>query len=138
VVIATNHARFAITEALWSRGAPWAVPLPWLIPPRVALESIVTADPIDAGCAHQVGLVNRVVPADELLDAAEAMAHRIIENAPLAVPAAKAMVHPSAEGGWSEALDEGCRLFEPVYLSEDAQEGPRALQEKRGPRWQGR
>lgn len=138
LVVAADHARFAITEARWSRGAPWAAPLPWLIPPRVALELMVTAQPIDAGRAHQVGLVNRVVPGAELLAASEALARTIIENAPLSVRASKKMVYASAERGWSEALDEGYRIFEPVYLSEDAQEGPRAFRENRPPRWLGR
>ena len=138
LVIAADTARFAITEARWSRGAPWAAPLPWLIPPRVAMELLVTADPIDATRAHQIGLVNRVVPAADLLSGAEAMANRIIANAPMAVRAGKAMVYAAAEQGWSEALDEGYRIFEPVYLSEDAQEGPRAFKEKRPPQWKGR
>ncbi len=138
LVIAADTARFAITEARWSRGAPWAAPLPWLIPPRVAMELLVTADPIDAMRAHQIGLVNRVVPADHLLAEAEAMAARIIENAPMAVRAGKAMVYAAAERGWSDALDEGYRIFEPVYLSEDAQEGPQAFKEKRPPQWKGR
>jgi enoyl-CoA hydratase/carnithine racemase len=138
LVIAADTARFAITEARWSRGAPWAAPLPWLIPPRVAMELLLTADPIDAERAHQIGLVNRVVPAADLLAEAEAMAQRIMENAPLSVRASKAMVYAAAERGWSDAIDEGGRLFEPVYLSEDAQEGPRAFQEKRPPQWKGR
>lgn len=138
LVIAAEHARFAITEAQWSRGAPWAAPLPWLIPPRVALELLLTADPIDAERAYQIGLVNRVVPAEDLRAAAEAIARRIAANAPLAVQAGKAMVYAAAERGWSEALDEGYRIFEPVYRSDDAQEGPRAFTEKRPPRWQGR
>jgi enoyl-CoA hydratase/carnithine racemase len=48
------------------------------------------------------------------------------------------MVYAAAEHGFSAALDEGDRLFEPVYLSEDAQEGPRAFREKRAPKWTGR
>lgn len=138
LVIAADTARFAITEARWSRGAPWAAPLPWLIPPRVAMELLMTADPIDAARAHQIGLVNRVVPAAALLAEAAAMAGRIMENAPLAVRAGKAMVYAAAERGWSKALDEGHRIFAPVYLSEDAQEGPRAFKEKRPPQWKGR
>jgi enoyl-CoA hydratase/carnithine racemase len=138
LVVAAETARFAITEARWSRGAPWAAPLPWLIPPRVAMELLVTADPIDATRAREIGLVNRVVPAADLLTEAEAMAKRITENAPLAVRAGKAMVYAAAERGWSEALDAGYRIFEPVYLSEDAQEGPQAFTEKRPPRWKGR
>ena len=135
LVVAADSARFAITEARWSRGAPWAAPLPWLIPPRVAMELLVTADPIDATRAYEIGLVNRVVPAADVLAEAETMAQRIMENAPMAVRAGKTMVYAAAERGWSDALDEGNRIFEPVYLSEDAQEGPRAFQEKRAPEW---
>jgi enoyl-CoA hydratase/carnithine racemase len=48
------------------------------------------------------------------------------------------MVYAAAEVGWTAALAEGDRLFEPAYLSQDAQEGPRAFQEKRAPVWRGR
>jgi len=136
--VAAEHARFAITEARWGRGAPWGAPLPWLIPPRVALELLMTADPIDAARAFEIGLVNRVVPAVQLRETAQALALRIAGNAPLSVRASKAMVYAAAELGFQAALDEGDRLFEPVYKSEDAQEGPRAFREKRAPRWRGR
>jgi enoyl-CoA hydratase len=66
------------------------------------------------------------------------MAKVIAGNAPLTVRAGKALVYASAELGWSAALEEADRLYEPVYLSEDAQEGPRAFAEKRAPRWKGR
>lgn len=138
LVIASETARFAITEARWSRGAPWAAPLPWMVPPRVALELLLTGEPIDAARALQIGFVNRVVAPDEVVEAAEGLAAQIAANAPMSVRAAKAMVYAAAERGWSDALDEGYRLFEPVYLSEDAQEGPRAFKEKRPPEWKGR
>ena len=136
--VAADNARFAITEARWGRGAPWAAPLPWLIPQRVALELLMTADPITAQRAYEIGLVNRVVPASELREQVTALAGRIAANAPLSVKAGKAMVYAVAGRSWKKALEEGDRLFEPVYLSEDAQEGPRAFREKRPPRWSGR
>jgi enoyl-CoA hydratase/carnithine racemase len=138
LVIAADHARFAITEARVGRGSPWAAPLPWLIPPRVAMEIMVTAEPITAQRAYELGLVNKVVALAELHDAAQAMARTIAANAPLSVRAAKSLVYLSAEHGWSAALDAADELYEPVYLSEDGQEGPRAFAEKRAPRWQGR
>lgn len=136
--VAAEHARFAISEAKVGRGAPWAAPLPWLIPPRVALEVLVTGDPIAARRAYELGFVNRVVPGERLEEEVTALAESIAANAPLSVRAAKKLVYASAEHGWTEALDEGDRIYEPVYLSEDAQEGPRAFREKRAPVWQGR
>lgn len=138
LVIAADHAKFGITEARVGRGSPWAAPLPWLIPPRVAMEIMVTAEPITAQRAYELGLVNKVVPLAELREAAQAMARTIAANAPLSVRAAKSLVYLSAEHGWSAALDAADELYEPVYLSEDGQEGPRAFAEKRAPRWQGR
>ena len=138
LVVAADHAKFGITEARVGRGSPWAAPLPWLIPPRVAMEIMVTAEPITAQRAYELGLVNKVVPLAELHDAAQAMAQTIAANAPLSVRAAKSLVYLSAEHGWSAALDAADELYEPVYLSEDGQEGPRAFAEKRAPRWQGR
>ena len=112
-------------------GGPWAAPLPWLVPPRVAMELLLTGEPIDAHRAYEVGLVNRVVPDPELRSEAGRLARRIADNAPLSVRAAKAMVHAVAGRELDEAAEEGWRLFQPVYLSEDAQEGPRAFVEKR-------
>jgi enoyl-CoA hydratase/carnithine racemase len=136
--VAADDARFAITEAKWSRGAPWAAPLPWLIPPRVALELIVTAEPISAERAREIGLVSRVVPRASLLAEAQALAGVIAKNAPLSVRAAKRMVYAVAGRSLAEALDEGDRVWQSVYESEDAQEGPRAFREKRAPVWRGR
>jgi enoyl-CoA hydratase/carnithine racemase len=136
--VAAEHARFAITEARWGRGSPWAAPLPWLIPPRVAMELVLTARPITAARAAEVGLVNEVVPGAELAGAAQAMAEAVAANAPLSVRAGKAMVYAAAGRGREEAWAEGERLFRSAYLSADAQEGPRAFQEKRPPQWQGR
>ncbi|MCW3065956.1 MAG: enoyl-CoA hydratase/isomerase family protein [Solirubrobacterales bacterium] len=136
--VAAEHATFAISEAKVGRGSPWAAPLPWIVGPRVAMELLVTAEPIDAQRAREVGLVNRVVPGSELVEAAHAMARGIARNAPLSVRAAKRLVYASASLGWHDALEAGDRIYESVYLSEDAQEGPRAFSEKRAPRWSGR
>lgn len=136
--VAADTARFAISEARWGRGSPWAAPLPWLIPPRVALELILTAEPIDAFRAERVGLVNRVVPLDRLHAEVQLLAERIAANAPLSVRAGKAMVYAAAELPRSQAFEHAEALYEPVYLSADAQEGPLAFKERRQPVWTGR
>ena len=136
--VAADHARFGVTEAKVGRGAPWAAPLAWLIPPRVALQILMTGDPISAARAHEIGLVNEVVPASELRPTVQALARTLAGNAPLSVRAAKAMVYASAEAARTAALDAADRIWESAYLSEDAQEGPRAFAAKRPPKWKGR
>lgn len=135
--IAAEHARFGITEVKWGRGAPWAAPLLWMIPQRIMLEVLLTGELITAQRAYEIGLVNRVTSKEELMNAAFSLAGNIAENAPLTVRASKRMVYLATEMGRSAALNAADVLFEPVYLSEDAREGPRAFVEKRKPAWRG-
>jgi enoyl-CoA hydratase/carnithine racemase len=138
LVVAADTARFAITEAKVGRGTPWAAPLPWLVPPRVAMELLLTGEPMSAGRAAEVGLVNRVVPLAELHGAAAALAATIASNAPLSVRAAKRTVYLGATGLLGELFDRADEIWAPVYTSADAQEGPAAFRDRRPPRWQGR
>jgi len=135
--VAAQSARFAITEAKVGRGAPWAAALPWLISPRAAMEILLTGDLIDADRAERIGLVNRVVPDAELREQTQQLARCIAGNAPLSVLAAKKTVRLAAEHPLSVALQEAERIWEPVYTSQDAQEGPAAFSEKRAPAWKG-
>ena len=136
--IAAESARFAITEVKVGRGSPWAAPLSWLVPPRIAMQILLTGDPITAARGYEIGLVNQVVPDSELVPVTQALAERIAANAPLSVRAAKRTAYLSARHPMSEAFEEAERIWEPVYLSADAQEGPRAFSEKRPPVWTGR
>jgi enoyl-CoA hydratase/carnithine racemase len=136
--IAAESARFAITEVKVGRGSPWAAPLSWLVGPRIALEILLTGDPLTAARAYEVGLINRVVPDADLRAQAQALAERIAGNAPLSVRAAKQTAYLSARVGLTEAFDEADRIWEPVYTSDDAQEGPAAFRDKRPPVWTGR
>jgi enoyl-CoA hydratase/carnithine racemase len=136
--VAAEHATFAITEAKVGRGTPWAAPLVGMLPQRVAMEILLTGDPVSARRLLELGYVNALVPGDRLMEAAVALAERIAGNAPLTVRACRELVHMSQEMGRTAALRAARHLFRPVYMSEDAQEGPRAFAEKRPPVWRGR
>ncbi|VVJ17750.1 Isohexenylglutaconyl-CoA hydratase (EC [Amycolatopsis camponoti] len=134
LVVAAEHARFAVTEVKLGRGAPWAAPLSWLVPPRIALEILLTGDPLDAHRAREAGLVNDVVPLAQLRSRAQELAERIAANAPLSVRAAKQTAYLSR----ADAYERAEEIWAPVYRSRDAQEGPAAFREKRTPVWEGR
>jgi enoyl-CoA hydratase len=136
--VAAEHATFAITEAKVGRGTPWAAPLVGMLPQRVAMEILLTGDPVSARRLLELGYVNALVPGERLMAAAVALAERIAGNAPLTVRACRELVHMSQEMGRTAALRAARHLFRPVYMSEDAQEGPRAFAEKRPPVWKGR
>jgi enoyl-CoA hydratase len=136
--VASTSAKFAITEAKVGRGTPWAAPLIHMLPQRIMMELLLTGDPMSPERLYELGYVNRVVPPEQLLPEAIALATRIAANAPLTVKACRALVYATTEVGRSAALNRGDELFAPVYHSEDAQEGPRAFAEKRPPTWRGR
>jgi enoyl-CoA hydratase len=136
--VAADHAVFAITEAKVGRGTPWAAPLIGMLPQRVAMEVLLTGEPIGARRLLELGYVNQVVPGPQVMEAALGLAERIAANAPLTVRACRELVHMSQEMGRSAALRAARHLFQPVYASEDAKEGPRAFAEKRKAVWQGR
>ena len=135
ITIAADHAKFAVTEAKVGRGSPWAAPLSWLLPPKLALQILLTGDPIDAARAREIGLVNEVVPLADLHAAAQAMAESIAANAPLTVRAAKKMVYANAPANLTGAFEYGDEIWAPVYTSNDGREGPLAFREKRAPNW---
>jgi enoyl-CoA hydratase/carnithine racemase len=135
--VAADTATFGISEVRVGRGAPWAVPLTDLIGPRLAMEMLLTATPIDARRAQIAGLVNDVVAPDAVRESALALAQRIIVNAPLSVRAAKRTVSLLHQRAMAEAYVTAETLWDPVYRSADAQEGPAAFRDKRAPQWVG-
>jgi E-phenylitaconyl-CoA hydratase len=138
--IASTNATFGLTEV--SRGimpgAGGTQRLSRLIPLGKCLEMILTGDSIDAEEAYRIGLVNKVVPQDQLLPEAMRLAERISRNAPLAVRAAKEAVYRGLDLPLAEGLRLEHFLADPVRQSEDAKEGPRAFFEKRPPVFKGR
>jgi enoyl-CoA hydratase/carnithine racemase len=137
LVVASAEARFGLPEVqrgLFAAGGGMA--LGQRIPLAVALEIALTGDLFDAGRAYELGLVNRVVPPDQVLDAALALAERIAANGPLGVSASKELVRLAASDP-ARARERQARWQKTVFASEDAQEGARAFVEKRAPVWRG-
>lgn len=138
--IASDNAEFGLTEVRWGimPGAGGTQRLPRLVPLAKAMEIIFTGERIDAQEAYRIGLVNKVVPLNDLMPVSLKIAERICENGPLAVKAVKEAILRGLE----LSLDEGLRLeqflAEPLRQSEDAREGIRAFREKRKPLFKGR
>ena len=137
LVVAADHATFGIPEV--KRGlfaaAGGLIRLPRRIPVAVATELAITGDPIDAPRALQLGLVNRVVPGDRVVDEALELAARITMNGPLAVRNALTMVHEAIDLTEEQAWPRNYELAMEVFSSKDAIEGATAFAEKREPRW---
>jgi E-phenylitaconyl-CoA hydratase len=138
--VTADHATFALSEV--KRGIIAAnggtQRLPAQLPHAIAMEMLLTGDAIDAQTAARWGLVNRVVPADKVMETALDFAHRIAANAPLAVQAAKEL----ALRGQQQGLAAGLRFEQFVQnilqRTEDASEGKQAFADKRPPRFTGK
>ncbi len=140
LVVAADHATFGIPEAKRGliAGAGGLIRLPKRLPMAIALELAMTGDPIDATRAAALGLVNKVVPPDQLLAEAIALAERIAANAPLAVRYSKSVMKQAAEVSEAEGWKINGQAVGVVFSSADAMEGPIAFAEKRPPNWQGK
>ena len=140
MVVAAEHAVFGIPEA--SRGlvagAGGLIRLPKRVPISVAYEMALTADPISAARAYELGLVNHVVHGDVVLDVAIALAERIAKNAPLAVRTSKDVMRRARELDEADAWTINDEAFSMIGRSADAMEGAVAFAEKREPNWQGK
>jgi enoyl-CoA hydratase len=112
--------------------------LPRLIGRARALQMILTGDPIDCTEAHRIGLVNEIVPAEELIPRAEAILHRILRNAPLAVRFSLQAVDQGLNASLREGTAIESALFSVCAASADKQEGTAAFLEKRPPNFTGR
>ena len=135
--IASEDARFAITEVQIGSSAIGSAHLPRYIPTAIAMEMLFTGDPISAQRAYEVGLVNKVVPADKLMPTATALAERLCKNAPLAIrltkEAAFRYIYPTDEE--ATATDT---IMAAALTSEDLMEGAIAYAQNRPPVWKGR
>ena len=140
LVVAAEHAVFGIPEAQRGliAGGGGLIRLPRRVPLSIAYEMALTADPIDAARAYELGLVNRVVPAAELVEVAVALGERIARNAPLALRASKSVMRRSLELSEEESWAVSDEAFGAIGRSADALEGAVAFAERREPSWRGR
>ena len=138
IIVASSQAKFGLPEVkrgLFAAGG--GTFLGTRVPLAVALEIALTGDSIDAERAYALGLVNAVVPPEQVLATALGFAERIAANGPLAVAATKELVRLGVTDAARAA--ERLREWQPVVFgSEDAKEGATAFVEKRTPAWKGR
>lgn len=136
LAIASDRARFAFREPTVGLMPGYGVIRgPERIGPAWTRYLALTADPIDAAVAERIGLVQGVVPHEELLPASLELAARIASRAPLAVQLGKAFINRTqGPPGQAESIEATALLFS----TEDHKEGVRAFIEKRSPRFEGR
>ncbi|EOM76970.1 enoyl-CoA hydratase [Rhodococcus rhodnii] len=140
LIVAARDAKFGLPEV--KRGLAAAagglLRLPKILPYQIAMEIALTGDPLGAERAHHFGLVNTLAEPGAALDSARELAARIAANGPLAVKASKQVMAMAVQYTDRNALEAQRAYLDPVFASDDAQEGARAFTEKRAPRWTGR
>lgn len=143
IIIACEHARFALPEINAGTLADAAtLKLPKMIPHHIAMEMLLTGRWMDAEEAASRGLVNEVIPPDQLLVRAREIAHLLAAGPPLVFAAIKETVRKAQNMDFQSALDavnaKSLPAVKNLYDSEDMREGARAFAEKRKPVWKGR
>lgn len=140
LIVASTAAAFGLPEVKRAlvAAAGGLFRLPQALPRAVAMEIILTGDPLPAERALHHGLVNQVVEPGQALDAAVALAERIAANAPLAVQASRRLVLASSGLDEQEMFRLSGQAMGEMMGTEDFAEGPRAFIEKRPPKWVGR
>jgi len=138
--VAAEDAKFGLQEVKWSifpmMGS--SIKLPRQLPYARTMEILLTGELMSAQEAYQLGFVNRVVPRDRVMEEAERFARIIAANGPLAVTALKKAVLAGIGLPLKEGLAREIEIGFPVFMSEDAKEGPRAFKEKRKPQFKGK
>ena len=143
IILAAEHASFALPEIRSGTVADAAsIKLPKRIPYHIAMELLLTGRWMDAAEAAHWGLINRVLPADDLMGAARAMADELAAGPPLVFAAIKEIVREAEAMRFQDAMNKVTKsqfeTVERLYRSEDHKEGARAFAEKRDPIWKGK
>jgi len=143
LLIVAEHATFALPEINSGTVADAAsIKLPRRIPFHVAMDLLLTGRRIDAREAKQWGLVNEIVPAEQLMTRARELAQQLAAGPPLVFAAIKEIIRETTHLSIEQAFEQVTRRHLPtvdrLYSSEDQKEGARAFAEKRKPVWQGR
>lgn len=140
IIIASENAQFGLPEPRVGliAGAGGVHRLPRQIPLKRAMGMILTGKPINAQTALEWGLVNEVVPLDQLIPTAERWAREIMQCSPLSVRASKEASMKGLELPLESAVATRFPGFQALMASDDFIEGPRAFAEKRDPQWKGR
>jgi len=143
LLIVAEHATFALPEINSGTVADAAsIKLPRRIPFHVAMDLLLTGRRIDAREAKQWGLVNEIVPAEQLMTRARELAQQLAAGPPLVFAAIKEIIRETTHVSIEQAFEQVTRRHLPtvdrLYSSEDQKEGARAFAEKRKPVWQGR
>ncbi|MDF1669644.1 MAG: carnitinyl-CoA dehydratase [Roseovarius sp.] len=143
IILAADHASFALPEIRSGTVADAAsVKLPKRIPYHIAMEMLLTGRWIDAEEAARWGMINRIIPAADLMAEARALANHLASGPPLVYAAIKQIVREAESMTFLDAMNRITqRQFETVdklYASDDQLEGARAFAEKRDPVWTGK
>ena len=138
--ICSENAQFALSEVKVGSipGSGGTQRLPRAVSLSNAMLMLLTGDRVDANEAHRIGLVSKVVPQTELMEAARDIAQRIAANAPLSVRAVKRLVRQGMDLPLAQAIDAERYVFGLLYGSEDRIEGRKAFAEKRKPNYKGK
>jgi enoyl-CoA hydratase/carnithine racemase len=140
MIVASENGAFGLPEV--TRGliasAGGLYRLPRAIPKAIATEIILTTNRLPSARAAEFGMVNRLAPAGEVLEAALTLAREIAANAPVAVRESLAIVRQALDHDDATLNRLSQEAQDRIILTEDFQEGPRAFVEKRPPRWVGR
>jgi enoyl-CoA hydratase len=140
MIVASESAKFGQPEINIGviPGAGGTQRLTHAVGKAIAMEMILNDRRLTAQEAYQFGLVNRVVPVEEYLEAALKLAEEIASRAPMAVRDAKKMINQSYERFLADGLAEEKQVFYNLFATEDQKEGMKAFTEKRKPEWKGK